>query len=216
MPVLELALLSVLSSEPNQIEQQLEAVKPILRRAKLAMENHSKRPNAFRYLRSMSHPERIYVLGEWDSVEDHVQNFVPGEENQSVLIELEGKMRLEWIGHFDVELEEVVQGPLREGELGESMAIERRYLGSNERDAFEKRWREWEVEKMTQGGEKVIGGWRVDDMKAEYLLPEEKNVEVFVTFNRFTTALVVMSTDDVPGPVGVLASDDCVKVLDLE
>jgi hypothetical protein len=49
-------------------------------------------------------------------------------------------------------------------------------------------------------------------MEAEYLLPEEKNVGVFVTFNRFTTALVVMSKDDVPGPVGVIASDDYVKL----
>jgi hypothetical protein len=160
MPVLELALLSVLTSEPNEIEQQLEAVKPILHRAKLAIENHSKRPNAFRYLRSMSHPERIYVLGEWDSVEDHVRNFVPGEENQNALKELEDKVRMEWIGHFDVDLEDVIQGPLRGGELEEGMAIERWYLESDKRDAFDKRWREWKAEKMTQLEEKVIGGWR--------------------------------------------------------
>lgn len=212
MPALELTLLSVIISEPSETEQRLAAVKPILRRAKLAMENHSKRPNAFRYLQSTTSPGKIYVLGEWDSVEDHVRNFVPGDENQRHLKELEGKATLEWIGHFDVPLAKLVEGPLKK----RSMVIYRWFLETTkgEPEEVENSLKAFADDKGTEVGSTVVVGWRVDETKAEYLNPVERGIQVFVIFIHSTEGIDERFAD-LKGP-GVLADRDVVEALNLD
>lgn len=207
MPVLELALLSLPTTE--NIESQIATIGPTLARAKTAMEAHAKLPGAFRYLQSTRSPEKLYVLGEWDSVEDHVRNFVPGEANQALLKELEGKILVDRLEHVDCGIERILK--ILEKGKGE-MVIERWAVRGLDADA------------RPGGGDFQFwkfmpGGWRVDERGAEYLGDVERTREqnweredVFIHFETLEEA-----GEDYEGlrDFARVIDEDVVRVLDV-
>jgi len=163
MPVLELALLSLAPPAPPLSAETRVA----LLRAKAAMEAHS--GNNFTFLQSAAAPRHVYVLGAWASVDDHVRVFVPGAENQAVLRAVEGRVGVEWLGHFDVPLAGVLEVVQKGG-----CVIERFAVRMESRSDFEEAVGSWK---------NGIGGWRVDEPDAQYLeRPQNDEENVFVWF----------------------------------
>jgi len=165
MPVLELAQLTLLLPAPPLARSTRAA----LLRAKAAMQAHS--GATFAFLGSGAEPHHVFVLGAWASVDDHVRVFVPGAANQAVLRDVEGRVAVEWLAHFDVPLQGVLE-VLRAG----GCVLERVAVRREARSRFEEA-----LERRGDG----VGGWRVDDPGAEYLGgTQSEDEDVFVWFGK--------------------------------
>ena len=77
-----------------------EDIRAELRKAKEAMESYTGR--TFYYLQQIEDPACIYVLGEWESLRDHYEGFIPSHVNQERLKALDGKLEVLKLVHLDV------------------------------------------------------------------------------------------------------------------
>jgi hypothetical protein len=48
-------------------------------------------------------PSHIYLLGGWDSVEAHVEKWIPSEENQKLLASVQDGLDVVWVHHIDID-----------------------------------------------------------------------------------------------------------------
>ena len=200
MPVLELAQLRVLPGKMLQDETLVSA----LRRASKAMQDFSGHP--FYFLHSIDNPDRVYVLGEWPNVDAHVKDFVPGEENQSIVNEVKDRVEIVRLGHFDVRLEKV---PTRASEI----RIARWVMNPGEVKAnYEKIFKR-------NKEEGYVSGWRVDPIDAPYLGEEAVGKEEYVCFegseNAIDTSRDWTSAREEAQQMGAIFETDNVKVLNL-
>ena len=104
MTVTELALLRLTGHGTLTEDIKIE-----LRKAKQAMEAHTGR--TFYFLQQIEDPACIYVLGEWESLEDHYEGFIPSQANKQCLERLEGKIEVVRLVHSDVRLLPVPHSP---------------------------------------------------------------------------------------------------------
>jgi hypothetical protein len=86
MAVTEIALLSV--CEGSSIDDA--GLRSKLTHAKNIMEILASR--SFYYFREIEDPSNIYIIGEWDSLEQHMGDSIQGLENQAVLESLKGEL----------------------------------------------------------------------------------------------------------------------------
>ncbi|KAF1837232.1 hypothetical protein BDW02DRAFT_544447 [Decorospora gaudefroyi] len=151
MPITELALLRLNAGT----SLSTPALRSALLHAKSLMQTYTNR--SFYYLQQIEDPSLIYVLGEWDSLEQHMRDFIPEEENQAVLKSLEGRLGVEWLMHVGVGH---AQLPVPVG--GEAVwNVCRYFVKEGERKEFLDA-----VEACRKGlGEGVGGGWRVDGVE---------------------------------------------------
>lgn len=77
-----------------------EPIKEELRKAKVAMETYTGK--MFYYLQQVEEPAYIYVLGEWESLEDHYEGFIASKENKDTLVALADMLEVQWLMHLDV------------------------------------------------------------------------------------------------------------------
>jgi hypothetical protein len=68
--------------------------------AKKVMEKFTKRD--FYFLQQIENPDIVYIIGEWESLEQHMDVFIPSEENQALLRSLEGIVKVEDLLHISV------------------------------------------------------------------------------------------------------------------
>ena len=190
MPVLELAQLRLLPGKDLQDKILISA----LRRASKAMEDFSGCP--FYFLHSIDNSNKVYVLGEWPSVEAHVKNFIPGEENQNIVNEVKDKIEIVRLGHFDVRLEQIptkasgikiVWWVMSPGEV--KTKYETVFKRNNEKGH--------------------VGGWRVDSLDAPYLGEDTVGKEEYVCFEDLENTVDRASHDW----AGTTSETDSVKVL---
>lgn len=130
----------------------------VLARAKEAMQKYSARK--FYYLQQVEDPTCIYILGQWESLAQHYDGYIPSKENQDMLQELKDELDVEWLSHLDVAIADLqLDAPVlslgrhiiqqgKRGEFEECFNGNRKHL-----DAF-----------ITEG--KPAGGWKVDDDRA--------------------------------------------------
>lgn len=45
----------------------------------------------------------IYLVGQWDSLDQHIDGFIPSDANQELLESLKGCVSVEWFFHLHVE-----------------------------------------------------------------------------------------------------------------
>ncbi|KAJ5295997.1 hypothetical protein PENANT_c001G01370 [Penicillium antarcticum] len=95
MPVTEIALLRL-----NK-EVLLLSTKAGLVGAQEAQSRHSN--YQVHLLREIEDPACIYLLGGWESIEEHMNDWIPSETNQTLLQKLRGDLEVKWMFHLDIE-----------------------------------------------------------------------------------------------------------------
>ncbi|SPQ27134.1 2ccff58c-e7e6-4803-914e-635f5505848e [Thermothielavioides terrestris] len=53
-------------------------------------------------LSQIEDPSYIYILGKWDSVAQHMEEWVPSQRNQEIMAGLSEDLELAWIRHVDL------------------------------------------------------------------------------------------------------------------
>jgi quinol monooxygenase YgiN len=172
MPITELALLRL--SPGITIENP--TLRSNLSHAKTIMQNYT--GHTFYYMQQSADPAYIYIIGEWDSLAQHLNDFIPGRDNQVVLEGLAGLLTVPRLEHIDVSHAEL---PLprsdRERETalrGELVwSIGRYFVRRGEKAAFQEAFEDEKqgLQDFVTGG-RVGGGWRVDgeEEKEEFVL----------------------------------------------
>ncbi|KZM22831.1 uncharacterized protein EKO05_0001576 [Ascochyta rabiei] len=131
-------------------------------RAKTVMQEFTGR--SFYYLQQIEDPTYVYIVGEWESLSQHMNDFIPGSDNQAVLESLRGLMSVEWLLHIDVPhaglpLPSTVTNKHKAPVYG----IVRHYIKDGQKSQFQQTF---DMEKhnlqefVTKGD--FGGGWRVD------------------------------------------------------
>jgi hypothetical protein len=160
MGVTELALLRLF--DPKDLKDPF--VLQTLRNVKLESEKFGA-ANA-QYIQCPDDPALLWIVSGWPSVEQHVEKWIPSQENQDALAKLAEKIEVCFMFHLDVEsqLVKVVLGSKvvrigryavrKEGREG----VEKTH-GEDARQEFQRMFGEarGEVKKDTE-----VGGWRID------------------------------------------------------
>ena len=179
MTVTELALLRLLP--PTTVSTP--SLMATLAKGKTAMQNFTGR--RFYYLQQVEDPALIYVFGEWESLDQHMNGFVASSENKELLDVLKGQMAIEWVVHLDVEhkdlpsAEEISDGT-------KVYSIGRHFVKPVQKSDFTETFQENKHNLqgyVTQG--KIGGGWRVDkdgDKEEWVLFCPWKNVDEHLGF----------------------------------
>jgi heme-degrading monooxygenase HmoA len=151
MPVTKFALLRIKS--PTTIDAL--PLREGLRKAKSAMETFT--GNKFYYLQQVEDPSYVYILGEWASLKQHYDEWIPSQENKDLLEALKDELDVEWLSHLDVPVAQIpLDAPI--------LSIGRHFIKQSTRDAFENCFqtkRKFLDAFVTEGN--TAGGWKVDD-----------------------------------------------------
>jgi heme-degrading monooxygenase HmoA len=172
MTVTEIALLR-LSPGVTSIDIDLRAK---LVHAKKIMQDYTGR--TFYYLQQYEDPSYIYIIGEWDSLDQHMTDFIPSEANQALLESLKDELSVVWLLHIDAP-HTALPLPKTDDDNAKArhgdwvISIVRHFIrnGASEefRQTFESN-KEHLQNYLTEGT--MGGGWRIDkeDGKDEWIL----------------------------------------------
>lgn len=69
-----------------------------------AQQSFSKYP--VRLLSRVDDPSYIYLIGGWDSVAHHLENWIPSATNQEVMNLIKDEIELQWLLHVDIDSKE--------------------------------------------------------------------------------------------------------------
>lgn len=156
MPVTELAILPLSPS----VDLSDEAFLAKLRKTKQIMENALGIPGRrFIYYQGIEDDRVLYLLGDWNSPVEHLQEFIPSAENQEQLAMLKDDFDISHIKmfHIDVPAREVPSD-------AELISIGRHKVQAENKGAFEDRYREckpW-LDRYISRERKSAGGWRIE------------------------------------------------------
>ncbi|KAL4867239.1 hypothetical protein BDV12DRAFT_171751 [Aspergillus spectabilis] len=166
MPVTELACLRLKNNLPltdptNHLTES---------RLRAGLRAQAQYINAATYLLTqIEDPSYIYILGKWDSVAQHVQEWIPSATNQEVMGELSGDLDVVWLQHLDFDpslgLSETAKGITDEGIPYDEpvVAIGRYFISPFTKAGFERTFAEAKHHlKEFRGPRKIAGAWRVD------------------------------------------------------
>jgi hypothetical protein len=136
-------------------EQDKAVVEHGLARAKKGMENFT--GQKFYIFQEIENPNHVYILGEWASLEQHMDEWIPSEENQSLLKELGLFVEVDLFFHLDGRMGEVppnTPAPI--------LSCGRHVMESSQRPGFENTFnkRKGCLEAHTLGP--VGAGWRIE------------------------------------------------------
>jgi heme-degrading monooxygenase HmoA/quinol monooxygenase YgiN len=176
MAITEIALLHL---SPN-VTIQSPDLRLALSNAKTVMQSYTSR--TFYYFQQVEDPTYIYIFGEWDSLDQHMNQFIPGAENQALLQTLKDLLTVEWLLHIDASHAELpLPASLPADQKQVTLSVVRHFIKEGEKNEFQQTFetnKHYLQNYTTQG--KLGGGWRVDgtDGKEEWvLLTPWENVE---------------------------------------
>jgi heme-degrading monooxygenase HmoA len=172
MAITEIALLHLASS----ITVEDEDLRSALARAKAVMEGYT--GNNFYYFQQIEDPSYIYIFGEWESLDQHMNHFIPGAENQALLELLKDRMTIEWLLHANVSHADLPL-PKSDTELAKArrgevvLSVGRHFVKEGEKKSLEERFeanKHYLQDYLTEGT--MGGGWRIDTEggKGEWVL----------------------------------------------
>ncbi|KAL4736883.1 hypothetical protein BDV11DRAFT_217026 [Aspergillus similis] len=102
----------------------------------------------------------IYILGKWDSVAQHTEDWIPSQKNQEIMAGLSEGVELVWIQHFALGSDSVDEGIPYSAPV---VAISRYPVAAEKRDGFESTFAETKHHlKSFEGQRDISGGWSVD------------------------------------------------------
>jgi quinol monooxygenase YgiN len=163
MPITEIALVHL---SPDVTDDDV-ALRSKLTHAKTVMQDYTGR--RFYYLQQLENPAYLYIIGEWESLDQHLIHFIPGPSNQALLESLERDLAVEWLLHINASHTEL---PLPKSDNEKKKAyhgdliwsIARNFVKIGERENFEQAFainKQHLQDFVTEGT--VGGGWRVDN-----------------------------------------------------
>jgi heme-degrading monooxygenase HmoA len=162
MTITEIALLHLASS----ITIEDADLRSALAHAKAVMEGYT--GNTFYYFQQTEDPSYIYIFGEWESLDQHMNHFIPGAENQAVLESLKDKMTVDWLLHADVShadlplpFSDAERAKALRGEL--VLCVGRHFVKEGKREMFQESFKANKHHLQNYVTEGTIGGgWRID------------------------------------------------------
>ncbi|KAF2255965.1 hypothetical protein BU26DRAFT_512895 [Trematosphaeria pertusa] len=162
MAITEMALLHL--SEGTTADDA--SLRSKLTKAKTVMQTYTGR--TFYIMQQIEDPSFLYVIGEWESLDQHMNGFIPSADNQALLESLKDELAVDWLLHIDAphtalplpktdaEKEKALKGEL-------IYSIGRHFIKTGEKDKFQETFdanKKYPMEYVTEGS---IGyGWRVD------------------------------------------------------
>jgi hypothetical protein len=168
MTITEIALLS-LPSGVTFVNVDLRAK---LANAKKVMQDFTGR--TFYYLQQCEDPSHIYIIGEWDSLDQHMNDFIPSAANQALLENLKDDMSVVWLLHIAtshaLSLRRIDTSSAKASPV---LSIGRYFLKDGAKESFHESYessRHHLQDCLTEGT--GGGGWRIDkeDAKDEWIL----------------------------------------------
>jgi quinol monooxygenase YgiN len=169
MTITEIALLS-LPSGVTSINADLRAK---LANAKKVMQDFAGR--TFYYLQQCEDPSHIYIIGEWESLDQHMNDFIPSEANQALLESLKDELSVVWLLHIDTQHADLPlpKTDVTSAETFPVLSIGRHFVKNGAKEGFRESHesnRRYLQDYLTEGN--MGGGWRVDkeDGKDEWVL----------------------------------------------
>lgn len=161
MPVTELATLPLAPG----VSLTDEGFRARLLRSKFVMENalsiHGRR---FAYYQSTEDSRLLYLLGDWQSTEEHWEEFIPSPANQELLELLQNDLDLPGIEMYHVDIP-AAQVPTN----ADTISIGWYQVRQGDQAAFEKRflqYKEWAKDHFRQG-RVPAGGWRIETAEGQ-------------------------------------------------
>ncbi|KAF2497918.1 hypothetical protein BU16DRAFT_580486 [Lophium mytilinum] len=169
MTITELALLRLLPPTTSTTPSLLSA----LANAKTVMESYTH--HRFHILQQVEDPTLLYILGEWDSLTQHMEGFIPSATNQALLTSLHGIVEVVSLTHYDVPLTQlpVPDAVEKKGRRGNGngkgvVSIARHFVKAGQKGKFEEAFEANKGELQEYVAPGVCGwGWRVDREKEE-------------------------------------------------
>jgi len=170
MAVTELALLQY-KSPPSPSSSLLpipDSVLEILYRA--AREQTSFSGHSVALLQCHEDPTLIYLIGGWDTVAQHMNEWIPKQTNQELMKELGQGLDVKWMFHLDMNPADVLHGVVgatrgfgAEGKDG-VVAIGRHFIRHSQRVGFTATFEDNvdALEEFLGDFQKRDSGWRVD------------------------------------------------------
>ncbi|KAK3203730.1 hypothetical protein GRF29_106g464372 [Pseudopithomyces chartarum] len=161
-------------------EQEIAALEHGLARAKKGMENFTgQKFYIFKEIENLNH---IYILGGWASLEQHMDEWIPSEENQDLLKELGPFVKVDLFFHLDGHIGEIppnTPAPI--------LSCGRHVMESSQRPGFENTFekRRGCLEAHTLGP--AGAGWRIEkqaDREELVLFCPWKDVSQHVAFGK--------------------------------
>lgn len=171
MTITELALLRLL---PPTLADDAP-LRSKLSHAKAVMENYT--GNRFYYLQQVEDPSLLYIVGEWESLDQHMNDFIPSAENQALLESLKDDLTVDWLIHFDSSPSALPISESKSPDL-RVFSVNRHFVKEGEKDGFQETFdtnRHYLQDFITEGT--IGGGWRVD---------KEEGKEEFILFSPWT------------------------------
>ncbi|KAL4914624.1 hypothetical protein BDW62DRAFT_204379 [Aspergillus aurantiobrunneus] len=159
MPVTELACLHLKNNLPLSSPSNA-SLNTNLRAGIQAQATYTKARTSI--LSQTEDPSYIYILGKWDSVAQHMDEWIPSRTNQDILSSLGDGVELVWIQHVDFDPSTSTPG---EGipYSATVMAIGRFFVSPENKDGLGATLAETKHHVQTfKGGRDGAGGWRVD------------------------------------------------------
>ncbi|KAF1995864.1 hypothetical protein P154DRAFT_444512 [Amniculicola lignicola CBS 123094] len=150
--------------------------------AKQKMEEFSGRK--FYFLQEVEDPSHLYIIGEWDDLGRHLLEWLPSQENQSLLHLFKNDMKVEWMFHIDATHTEFAfarhAAAVRRSKEN-LLGITRFFVKPGKKHEFNKEYdRCWDWMQHCVKEGKVGGGWRIDrdgDQEEFVLITPWKNLE---------------------------------------
>ncbi|KAJ5769932.1 uncharacterized protein N7511_001983 [Penicillium nucicola] len=149
MPVTEIALLRL------KTEGLLPSTKAGLLEAQQAQSEQSN--HKVHLLRQVEDAACIYLLGGWESIEKHMNDWIPSATNQRLLQQLQGDLEVKWMFHLDLD-PSTSQIPLD----APMLAISRYFVDSLNKEEFENILRAGGSNLVVSTPFPCCGGWRID------------------------------------------------------
>ncbi|KAF2261925.1 hypothetical protein CC78DRAFT_546236 [Lojkania enalia] len=166
MAIAEIALLRLLPPYTANDASLLSK----LGHAKQVMEKFTSRQ--FYYMQQVENPSLLYIIGEWDSVDQHIDEFIPSADNQAILESLKDVLVVDWLFHIDAPHADLPL-PKSTDDMKPTFGITRLFVRSGEKGNFQKMFeenRKYLQDFITEGT--IGGGWRADpeDGKDEFVV----------------------------------------------
>ncbi|KAL4874571.1 hypothetical protein BJY04DRAFT_203565 [Aspergillus karnatakaensis] len=186
MPVTELATLHLKNNLPLDNPTNTH----ILSQLRSGLQAQAEYTNATTYLLTqIEDPNYIYILGQWDSVAQHVEEWIPSERNKAIMGGLADEVEVVGLEHL--ELGSLL--PAKEEESDEGIPYEaavvgigRYFLSPLTKVGFARTFGATKHHlKEFQGPRRITGGWRVDKEVDDDGKEVEK--EEFVLFSGWDT-----------------------------
>jgi quinol monooxygenase YgiN len=172
MPITEIALLHL---APGVVAENVN-LRTNLSHAKTVMQNFTN--HTFYYLQQTEDPAYIYIIGEWESLDQHLNQFIPSVDNQAVLESLKDVLTVDWLEHIDASHANLPlpkdEAQLKAAQCGELIwSIARNFVKEGEKLVFQETFdanKHYLQDHVTEGT--IGGGWRIDkeDQKQEFVL----------------------------------------------